>query len=63
MGIAERFDHWLSLYGDAERAASNADGLFGASRAGAATLLGRLEEWVTGRIEVESEESAMRPAA
>lgn len=53
MAIAERFDRWLSLHGDAEKAAAHADGLFGASRAGAATMLGKLEEWVTGRVEVD----------
>jgi len=58
MALAERFDRWLSLYGDGEDAATHPDGLFGASRAGSSTLLGRIEEWVTGRIEVEPDVSA-----
>lgn len=53
MSLGERFDGWLSLHGDVESAAKHADGLFGASRAGTGTLLGKIEEWVTGRIEVE----------
>ncbi|MGH7475578.1 MAG: hypothetical protein ACRELD_04760 [Longimicrobiales bacterium] len=40
----ERFDRWLSLYSAAKAAPASAEGLFGASRAGDATLLGRLEE-------------------
>lgn len=58
MGLAERFDRWLSLYGNAEQAAAHVDGLFGASNAGAETLLGRIEEWVTGRLEVEADRAA-----
>lgn len=56
MGMAERFDRWLSLYGAAEKAAADEDGLFGASKAGTSTLLGRIEEWLTGRIEVDAAE-------
>lgn len=57
MARAERFDRWLSLYGTAEKADLEEDGLFGASQAGADTLLGRLETLVTGRWEVEPEET------
>jgi hypothetical protein len=53
MALAERFDGWLSLYGSAQKAADDPDGLFGASLAGSSSLLGRIEEWVTGRREVE----------
>lgn len=53
--LGERFDHWLSLYKSMERASSNAEGLFGASRAGANDLLGKLEELVIGRVEEEDE--------
>jgi hypothetical protein len=56
MARAERFDHWLSLYRSVEAADLDGDGLFGASQAGADTLLGRLEALVTGRWEVEDEE-------
>jgi hypothetical protein len=63
MARAERFDHWLSLYGSAEAADLEEDGLFGASQAGSDTLLGRLEEIVTGRIEVDRDSKApKRPA-
>lgn len=62
MARAERFERWLSLYGSAEAADLEEDGLFGASKAGSDTLLGRLEEIVTGRIEVEREETRKRPA-
>jgi hypothetical protein len=58
MARAERFDRWLSLYGSAEAADVEADGLFGASKAGADTLLGRLETLVTGRWEIDDDEAA-----
>ena len=48
MRVGESFDHWLSLYGPAVQARANLDGLFGASRAGTANLLGELEEFVRG---------------
>ncbi len=49
MRMGERFDLWLNLYGPARDAAQGADdGLFGASPAGAPTLLGRLEQAVRG---------------
>ncbi|NJD10131.1 MAG: hypothetical protein FIB01_06700 [Gemmatimonadetes bacterium] len=48
MRLGETFDQWLSLYGPAHQAQASLDGLFGASRAGAATLLGELEEFVRG---------------
>jgi hypothetical protein len=57
--FSERFDLWLNLYGAAEAAAEGAsegtaegsDGLFGASRAGSDSLLGKLEELVKQRVE------------
>jgi hypothetical protein len=58
MARAERFDRWLSLYGSAEAADLEEDGLFGASKAGSDTLLGRLEALVTGRWEVDDGEAA-----
>lgn len=44
--LAERFDLWLNLYGAATRAQDSGDGLFGASRAGSNSLLGKLEQMV-----------------
>ncbi len=55
MARAERFDHWLSLYGATDAADLEEDGLFGASRAGSDTLLGKLEALMTGRWEVADE--------
>lgn len=46
--MSERFDLWLNLYAAAELADTQRDGLFGASRAGSRTLLGRLEALVGG---------------
>jgi len=48
MRLGETFDRWLSLYGPAVEALAAQDGLFGASRAGSATMLGELEEFVRG---------------
>jgi hypothetical protein len=53
MRAAERFDRWLNLYGASEFAAEDADGLFGASRAGADSLLGKVEKMVLGHEEPE----------
>lgn len=44
--FGERWDLWLNLYGAGEEAPSTGDGLFGASRAGSPTFLGKLEELV-----------------
>lgn len=49
----ERFDRWLSLFGAAEHADAGEDGLFGKSRAGSDTLLGKLEAMAIGREESE----------
>ncbi len=56
MRIGERFDSWLSLFGMAERAEAGQGGLFGASRAGSATMLGKLEAMVIGHDEPETGE-------
>lgn len=50
----ERFDRWLSLFSASEKASALDDGLFGSSRAGSPTFLGRLEEVVIGREEEAS---------
>ena len=46
--VSERFDKWLNLYGAVERleAGEMDDGLFGASEAGADSLLGKIEQRV-----------------
>ena len=56
MRVGEKFDSWLSLFGAADRAEAGEDGLFGASRAGSATMLGRLESMVLGHDEPETDE-------
>jgi hypothetical protein len=53
MRLGERFDRWLNLFGAADKADATRDGLFGASRAGSDTLLGRLEAMVLGAAEAE----------
>jgi len=47
---SERFDHWLNLHGVTEKLEDpdNDDGLFGASKAGSDTLLGKIEQLVRG---------------
>ena len=54
MRLGERFDRWLNLFGAADKADATRDGLFGASRAGSDTLLGRLEAMVLGQNEAEA---------
>ena len=44
--LSERLDLWMNLYGAATRAEDTDEGLFGASRAGSNTLLGKLEQIV-----------------
>src|SRR5688572_16749069 len=64
--INERFDLWLNLNGPATRLDSgNGDGLFGASKAGSDTMLGKLEQMVRGgdtphRQKVRVYQSSMR---
>jgi hypothetical protein len=47
----ERFDLWLNLYGAADAGSRSAEGLFGASKAGDRTFLGKLEELTGGERE------------
>lgn len=49
--LGERFDLWLNLYGAASGAEASDDGLFGASRAGSNSMLGRLEQMVKRQVE------------
>jgi hypothetical protein len=58
MQAGERFDHWLNLFGASAKAKEHEEGLFGASRAGADTLLGKLEQYVRGHEEAEEPASA-----
>ncbi|MFO7892502.1 MAG: hypothetical protein R6U63_02105 [Longimicrobiales bacterium] len=51
----ERFDLWLNLYDATGRAESSGEGLFGGSRAGDETLIGRLERMAKGYDEEEEE--------
>jgi hypothetical protein len=53
MALGERYDRWLNLFGAASTADARTDGLFGASRAGSDSLLGRLEEMALGHAEPE----------
>lgn len=55
MRIGESFDRWLSLFAAAQKADAYDDGLFGASRAGSDSLLGRLEQLVLGHEEPEEQ--------
>ena len=48
MRISEKLDLWLNLHGAAEGAESDSDGLFGQSKAGSDTMLGRIEQMVRG---------------
>lgn len=56
MRAAERFDRWLNLHGAANVALEHPQGLFGASRAGADSLLGQIEKMVLGHEEPEDPE-------
>ena len=49
--MGERFDLWLNLYSPTRHAEDNSDGLFGESRAGEHTFVGRMEELVRGGAE------------
>jgi hypothetical protein len=44
MRLGEKIDLWLNIYAPANRAALNPEGLFGESRAGDPTYMGRMEE-------------------
>jgi len=66
MRLGERLDRWLSLYGVAEAAEGDPEGMFGVSRAGSPTLLGRLEGLIHHAVvgeEVEAAEEAERAGA
>lgn len=60
MRAGERFERWLDLFGAAEKASALDDGLFGASRAGSPTMLGRLEAIVIGGEEPDVAGTAHR---
>ena len=48
MHLGERFDLWLNLHGALTRGEATGDGLFGGSRAGSETMVGKLEQLVRG---------------
>jgi hypothetical protein len=48
MRLGERIDLWLNIYAPANRAALNPEGLFGESRAGDRTYMGKMEEMLGG---------------
>lgn len=58
MRLGESFDSWLSLFAAADKASAHDDGLFGASRAGSPSLLGKLERFAIGREEEPHEATA-----
>jgi hypothetical protein len=51
LALGEKVDSWLNLFGAARDADAASDGLFGASRAGSNSMLGRLEAVVLGHEE------------
>jgi hypothetical protein len=48
MYLGEKFDLWLNLHGALARGEATGDGLFGGSKAGSATMVGKLEQMVRG---------------
>jgi hypothetical protein len=54
MRAGERVELWLNLHGAVSRLDGTRDGLFGASKAGANTMLGQLEQLVRGGDEPRS---------
>jgi hypothetical protein len=60
--LSERFDLWLNLYGPASGAEDDEDGLFGRSRAGSNSLLGKLEGIVRGD-DFDDPAAAKQPSA
>jgi hypothetical protein len=55
MKLGERMDLWLNIYAPANRAALNPEGLFGESRAGDDSYMGKMEELI-------GKERPVRPA-
>jgi hypothetical protein len=60
VAAGEKYDRWLNLYGAARDADATEDGLFGASRAGSDSMLGRLEAYVLNREEPEAPAEPVR---
>jgi hypothetical protein len=48
MALGERIDLWLNLHGAITRGEESGDGLFGGSKAGSDTLIGKVEQAVRG---------------
>ena len=57
MQLGERFDLWLNLHGALARGEDTGDGLFGGSKAGSPTLVGKLEQMVRGGDEPRRDRS------
>ena len=55
--LGERIDLWLNLHGALSRMESTEDGLFGASKAGSKTMLGKMEQVVRGGDEPRNRRS------
>lgn len=55
MRVGEKYDRWLSLFAAADKANAFDDGLFGASRAGSPSMVGRLEQIILGHEEPETD--------
>jgi len=60
MRVGERIDRWLNLFGASERAGEHEEGLFGTSRAGSDSLLGKIESYVLGHDEPETDSGEKR---
>ena len=60
--LSEKLDLWLNLYGASKHAEESGDGLFGASRAGDDTMLGKLEELMRNETEERTPSSAPEAA-
>jgi hypothetical protein len=60
ISLGEKYDRWLNLFSAARVADAGRDGLFGASRAGSDSLLGRLEEISLGHEEPRGRHPAGR---
>jgi hypothetical protein len=62
---SERFDKWLNLHGVMERLdeSQSDDGFFGASDAGADSLIGKIEELVRGGDEPRGKRKSGAPSS
>ena len=54
MKLGERIDLWLNLHGAMDRGEESGDGLFGGSKAGSDSFVGKIEQVVRGGDEPRS---------